>query len=358
MISLALAAGACSSSDSTVETTADAPITTLPPIVETTTTAAPTTTTTSTTTTTLLEGPTSLLNGLPVLDGAALERRVVAVKVDNHPAARPQSGIQDAGAVIELLVEAGITRFIALFHTSDSDYVGPIRSGRPTDPTLVRPLGASFQISGAQPWVQMMIRDAGVEFLGESSPNTFRIPRGNRAYERTLYGSTTAIREVADSRGHNDDPPPGPWFAFGEPAPTAADATDITLSWSSDWPAVRWEWDGTQYLRFNRDIPHEWVDREGEGEQIAVDTLVVLTAARYTASPPAGAGGSSVPALDTVGSGTAIVFYDGGVVEGTWERGSIAEFFVLTGADGAAMVLPPGRLWVNIFPSDRSVTWE
>jgi hypothetical protein len=292
---------------------------------------------------------------MPVEDESLLERRIVAVKIDNHPDARPQSGIPEAGAMIELIVEAGITRFIALYHDTDAEYIGPVRSGRPTDPTLVRPLDAVFQISGAQPWVQSIIRNSGVIFLGESRPNTFRIPRGGRAYERTLYANSAAIRDVADQRGVPDEPPAGSWFTFGDPTLGTEQATDIALNWSGDWPTVHWIWDGDQYLRFNGEREHSWVDSEGEGEQISTDTIVVLTATRYTAS---GSSGSSVPALDTVGTGDAFLFYEGTVVQGTWERESIEDFFALTTSDGEAMVLPPGRLWVNVFPNSRPISWD
>jgi len=80
--------------------------------------------------------------------------RVIGVKIDNHWNARPQSGINKADAVFEIPVEANLTRFIAVFHDSDADYLGPMRSGRPTDPTVLAPLNATFIISGAQPWVQ------------------------------------------------------------------------------------------------------------------------------------------------------------------------------------------------------------
>ncbi len=350
---MALLAAACSGGDAGDTTTTAAPTTQAP--VETTTSSTTTTTTTVATTTTQPENAPSLLNGMPVEDEANLDRRVIAVKIDNHPNARPQSGLQDAGAMIELIVEAGITRFIALFHDTDSEYIGPVRSGRPTDPTLVRPLDAVFQISGAQSWVQSIIRNSGVVFFGETRPNTFRIPQGNRAYERTLYASSVAIREVADGRDVPDEPPTGPWFTFGEPTPATEDAIDIALNWSGDWPTVHWIWDGEQYLRFNGDREHAWVDQEGEGEQIAADTIVVLTARRYTAS---GSTGSSVPALDTVGSGEVFLFYGGKVVQGTWNRETIEEFFQLTDAQGEPMVLPPGRLWVNVFPDNRPITWD
>jgi hypothetical protein len=354
LVAFALVVAACGG-DEAEDTTTSAAVTTLPPVTETTTSS---TTTSTTTTTTLATGPPSLLNGLSTPVGADAERRVIAVKVDNHPDARPQSGIQDADAMIELLVEGGITRFIALFHTSDTDYIGPIRSGRPTDPTLIRPLEATFQISGAQGWVQSLIRARGVDFMGETRPNTFRIPRGSRAYERTLYGDTEAMRGVADDRGYPDDPPAGPWFAFGDPGTPTDVAEEVALSWSSDWAAVRWVWDGEQYTRFNGDTAHEWVDAEGEGEQITTDTLLVLMARRYTASPGSGQSGSSVPALETTGTGDAYLFFDGSVIEGTWEREEVEDYFTVTKADGSEMMLPPGRLWVSVFPDNRPVTWQ
>lgn len=354
----ALVAAACGGD--TEETTTTAPLTTLPPVTSAPTTAPPPTTSTSATTTTTTippePGDPSPINGMKVEDVELLDRRVIAVKMDNHPDARPQSGIQEADAVFELLVEAGLTRFIGLFLQSDSEYWGPIRSLRPTDPELVKPLGATLQISGGQSWVQSIAARADVRLLGESSPNTFRVSNG-RVRERTLYGSTIEMRNVADTRGYSDTPPAEPMFAFGDAAPSSTDATEITLDWS-DFPVVRWVWDGDQYVRFNADTPHNWLDVEANEEQISTDTLVILTAVRYTASPPSGVKGSSVPAMRTTGTGQALLFTEGRLVEGTWERASTAVPFQLSLTNGTTMMVPPGRLWVSIFPTNRSLTWE
>ena len=355
-MTFAVVAAACGGGSA--DTTTTTPLTTHPPVSDapTTTVAATTTSTSTTTTVPPIAGDPSPLNGVPVEDVTLLDRRVIAVKMDNHPDARPQSGIQEADAVFELLVEAGLTRFIGLFLQSDSEYYGPIRSLRPTDPGLVKPLGATLQISGGQAWVQSIAANAGVRLLGESSPNTFRV-RNGRVRERTLYGSTVAMREVADNRGYSDDPPATPMFTFGEPATSTTAATEITLDWS-DFPVVRWVWDGEQYLRFNADTPHGWLDVDGNEDQISTDVLVILTATRYTASPPSGRSGSSVPAMTTTGTGQALLFHQGVLVEGTWERAAIDVPFELSLADGSTMVVPAGRLWVSIFPSNRSLTWE
>lgn len=363
MTLLAAVAASCGGDEATT-TTSD--ITTLAPVDTSgsSTTGSPTTGATTTTGEPL---PPSPLNGMGVEDEELLDRRVIAVKLDNHWNARPQSGIEQADAVYELLVEGGLTRFIALFHHTDVEYLGPIRSGRPTDPTLVKYLGAPLQISGAQPWVSSLIAGYGVKLLGDNGNTTFRI--GTRSAPHNLYGSTLLMRDEADRRDYPDDPPAEPIFDFGDPTPGETGADRINLDWS-DNPVVHWEWTGTEYLRFNGDDPHNWRSapmeddedtEEDESEpvdtQISAETLVVLEATKYWASSSSGAG-SAVPALDTVGEGAAYVFYDGLVVEGQWQRESVDERFELTLEDGTPIVVPAGRLWVSVFPAGQPLTWE
>src|SRR3989344_2402334 len=58
-------------------------------------------------------------------------RRPLAVMIENHTEARPQSGLSSADVVYEVVAEGGITRFMAGFlcHLSDVQ-VGPVRSAR------------------------------------------------------------------------------------------------------------------------------------------------------------------------------------------------------------------------------------
>jgi len=348
-LAVLLTLSACSSGQA-APTTSAVPATTPPTTAAatTTTTPAPSTTTTSTT---VAVNPPSPLNGLPADDVANLERRVIAVKIDNHANARPQSGIEKADAVYELPVEASLTRFIALFHDNDSTYLGPMRSGRPTDPTLLLSLGATFVISGAQDWVQGVIRNYGVPFLGEIRPATFRV-RGRFA-PHNLYVDTTQLRVAADGRGYSNDPPPL-LFAWGAMAADAQEATEIFFDWSSS-TRVTWMWDEGRYVRWTGGVTHDWISQDGETRQpITADTLVVLFARRYTAS---GSTGSSVPAMDTVGTGRALVFSGGLVAEGTWSRDGAGEVFTLTDAAGEALTVPVGVPWISIFPDNRQVSW-
>ena len=78
---------------------------------------------------------------------------------------------------------------------------------------------------------------------------------------------------------------------------------------------------------------------------------------RYTVHDPTGRG-SSLPSVHTVGEGEAFVFYNGVVVEGTWERGSEIDKFFLSTSDGVEIVLPPGRVWIALQPDNEALTWE
>lgn len=344
LVTLALIAAACGSD--AAKDTAEVP----PP-----TTAPPTTTSTmASTTTTEDTRPRSPLTGLPVDEVEDLDRRVVAVKVDNHPNARPQSGIQDAEAVFELRVEGSITRFMALFHHSDSEYVGPTRSGRPSDAKLIRPLEATLFISGAQGWIQQGIRNVGVEFFVEPS-GMFRIPE--RRAPHNLYSNTIELRAFADEREVADSPPPVTLWQFGELSEQAVPATSITVSFASSFDTT-WEWNGTQWERwFNGAESTYQVDFETEPEVITADTLVMIVGRFFTDS---GGSGSAVPSTDTVGEGRVLIASGGEIVEGTWSRADAADPFEFTDAAGNELLVPEGQPWISVVPdsSGGDVVWE
>ena len=74
------------------------------------------------------------LTGVPLAPGEeAPARPAMVVKIDNAPDARPQTGFTAADIVYEEIVNDSLTRFAMVFHSQDSDPVGPIRSGRIQD---------------------------------------------------------------------------------------------------------------------------------------------------------------------------------------------------------------------------------
>ena len=181
-------------------------------------------------------------------------KRVLAFKIDNNINARPQSGLQEADSVFEILVEGGMTRFLAFFLDNTSKYLGPIRSARPTDPTVVRPYDGTLVVSGATDGLIPTIRELGVPVLEEvTAPAMFRI--GSRKAPHNLYADTELVREVVDSRGYKFlQPGPQPLYPFGfNQNNWDSGANKITIQYS-EFTTVIWKLDGNRYSRFIIDL--------------------------------------------------------------------------------------------------------
>lgn len=345
LVAVGLLVSACSVAD-VADTTTSLPTTTSSTTSSTTSTSAPTTTAD--------EREASLVNGLPVDDPTLLDRRVLAVKIDNHPRATPQSGIDQADMIVEVLVE-GITRFITIWHESDVDYLGPMRSGRPTDAYLLPAFNhPTFAISGGQAWVQNLITSFDTSLIKELSEGTFRI--SSRSAPHNLYVDTFALRETADSRDYPDDPPEGPLWEFGPMPASAETASEINIDFAGN--TVIWTWDEAEglWLRTAYNEESTYVDEDGTESRIGIPVMVALFVEPYTASPGGGQSGTNLPSSRTTGSGQAYVFAEGKVVEGTWERETETDWYTLTDANGEIIMVPPGKVWVSLVPSTRGLT--
>lgn len=354
-IALALLMVACSAAPAETTTTTSSTTTT------TTTPTTTTSTTTPTTTTVPEELNRSPITGLEVDDPDLLNRRVMMIKIDNHPNAQPQAGINSADMVIELLVEGGFTRFITVWQESDSDFLGPNRSLRPTDYHLAPSLNwPTIVHSGGQPWVQAQARERDLHIMlpdernPGNPPATWRQP--GRRSPHNLWVNSVRVREMADDRGYTNLPPETPIWEFG-PMPDANPASSVRVPFS-DGTTTQWQWDAANglWMRSQNNRPAMLVDADGNTTQIGFPVLITLYAEQYIEQAPAE--GTSLPASRTIGSGRAFLFAEGSVIEGTWERTSEDEWFTLRGLAGEPLLIPPGKAWISLVPNTLGVTFE
>ena len=77
----------------------------------------------------------------PLTGGDVVDGPVIAVKVDNTSSGLPQYGIGDADIIYVEQVEGGLTRLMAVFHTTLPGEVGAVRSVRSTDTELLPVFG-------------------------------------------------------------------------------------------------------------------------------------------------------------------------------------------------------------------------
>ena len=298
----------------------------------------------SDTATAVTEAPTTTvaevvypLTGLPVDDDAAAERPAMAVKIDNHPKARPQYGINQADIIFEENVEK-LTRFAAVFHSEGSDPVGPIRSGRMQDINLLGSMNKPlFVWSGGNAKVSAAIQDSDLVDLSWTVAN--KDGGFTRDDERTaphnLIAETTKLWTLAPSGSK----PPAHQFVYrgvsDANASTSKDTDGVKIS--MDGVKVHWIWDSAskEFQRLSDDKPH----MDSEDVQLAVPNVVVLET-EYT--------NSYSPTSKSVGSGKAYVFTNGVMYEGKWTRDDRLKPFTLTDSAGAPIKLTPGQTFVEV----------
>ena len=287
-------------------------------------------------------------------------RRLLAFKVDNNLAARPQSGLQEADAVYELLVEGGMTRFLALFYDNSSQFLGPIRSARPTDPNLIRHFGGTLIASGATAGLIPSINELGVPVLEENTAkgSLFRI--SSRKAPHNLYANTENVRQVVDDKGfYFLTPGPDPLYPFGLDQTNWSDgAQRITVKYS-EFTTIIWKLDGDKYSRFIKDsysnikdaVAHNFITQDGNYTDILkTETIVIIQGPLYNDKA------TTLPSVLTVGVGNAYIISNGKYIEGTWRRSDIRDSFELIDLNQNPIEVPPSSQWLHLIPNEGTVT--
>jgi hypothetical protein len=286
------------------------------------------------------------LTGLEADDEELLSRRVLAVKIENSPEARPQMGLAEADVIYEQEAEGGITRFNVLYHCRDADRIGPIRSARPVDPAILQQYGEPlFVHAGAVEAVLDEVKEAGIEQINCNFEEQTCPRDENREAPHDVFTSADALRDASGKKGS----PPGDVFTFSEDVPeNAKNARSVELNFSPV-ADVAWKYRAKKdlYLRFHGEDLHELED----GSPVTASNVVVLLVKRELTSLQDVAG-TPVPTFDVEGRGDLLVFRNGKVVEGTWQRDAVEDPFRLLDRGGDELALAPGQTWVELFPTD------
>ncbi|MFD1506468.1 DUF3048 domain-containing protein [Georgenia yuyongxinii] len=297
--------------------------------------------------------------------GEIQERPALSVKVENSAAARPQTGLEDADVVWEELVEGGITRFNAVYHSVVPGEVGPIRSVRPMDAAIAAPLGGLMAFSGGQvPFVQQ-IRDAGLQVLSndEGVAGMYRV--GFRRAPHNVYGSGPDLLAQADA-DHSAPPPQQLVYAWHPARASAVLKGTLVSVVDVSFPrtAPGWTWDGAAdpgrggpagaWVRDDNGV----VQTSAAGARLLATNVVVLRV-QVVDTGSRDPAGNPVPETVLTGEGDAVVASGGKVLEARWSKAATADPVVLTDPDGGQVTLVPGTTWIELVPvNGGAVSWQ
>lgn len=294
------------------------------------------------------------LTGLPAPGGHVPARPALAVKVENLPQARPQTGLSDADVVYEEPVEGGITRFIVIYQCHDASRIEPIRSGRLIDPDIVRQYGAHplFAYAGAiGPVVTKVDASSLVDVGIYRAPLSAYWRDPDRSAPHNLV-SDTAVLYAAGAAQHAPQVAPAPVFQYGT-LPDHAPAASVNINYL--FSDLDWTW-SARLGEWVRSYVGAGPATMGEGGDIATTNVVVMKVVMYPSPYVEDATGIHENELVLTGSGPAQIFRDGAVITGKWVRPNLNDDTRFLDAAGHPIPLQPGRTWVELVPTTVPVT--
>lgn len=288
------------------------------------------------------------LSGVEPAKEALLDRPAIALKIENNPLAYPLSGLEEAEVVYEEPVEGGLTRFMAIYHCTDADKAGPVRSARIVDPAILSPYTLILGDAGGNDIVQKALSDGGVVEIDETKAGEAmqRVERPGITSEHTLYADTAAIRKIGQKSYKNA--PSDDLFEFGD-VQKGKKAKTVTATFSAGSIAT-FEWKEGRWYRAQGEEP---LIAES-GDQFATDNVLIEQHTVNFAEGLSDVLGTPSPEIeDVTGSGKAWLFRDGRVIKGTWTRDSIEDAVRFETSDGDEMVFAEGSIWIELLPDNK-----
>jgi hypothetical protein len=288
--------------------------------------------------------PECPLTGEEPSNPALVERPAVAVKIENSPQARPQTGLENADVVFEEIVEGGITRFLAVYHCSPVRQAGPVRSARFDDPKIALPFTSVLAYSGANAIVEGELQKQGMTILNEDTAGTglFRDPPGSFDVH-SLYANVNALLKTA--RKAKVDAP-AEVFTFGESVGRGKKARRVAMNFTPS-NTIEYRWEGGSWKRYEAGVPFV----TSAGAQISVANLVIQQVDVNRSPNIVDVAGNPSPDINLNGEGKALLFRDGRVFKGTWSISDIGEPSAFTLKSGEVMTFAPGNTWIELVPS-------
>ncbi len=274
--------------------------------------------------------------------------RPVAVMVNNHPKARPQSGLSKADIVYEVLAEGDITRFLAIFQSRMPEEVGPVRSARDYYIELAKGYDSLYVAHGYSPEAKEMLTNGYIDDLNGIQYDGTLFKRASfRKAPHNSYITYEHIKEGADKNGFEMNRPPEALHFSDKETINGEAANSVMISYNHN-------------PLFN--VVYEYNEKEGryerysDGEQtidydskdpVLIENLFIVEASHKIVDD---AGRRDI---DFESGGNAYLIQDGKLRTVQWKN---VNGRILPYDNEKPVSLRKGSTWINVIPSSPGLT--
>lgn len=287
-----------------------------------------------------------------------MARLPVAVMVNNHIVARPQSNLSKADIVFESIAESGITRHLAIYWKNDINKVGPIRSARQYHLEWLSPFDAIYIHDGYASSDDPRVNAGGnIYTYGIKSIATYGAWReydGVRFAPHNEYSSPMTAWERAVELEWGGLPTGFESWKFKRDA-LKADRGDVIGADVVFWERLRnggaydvhWAYDETTntYLRSVGGAPD--IDQENN-LQVSAKVVILQTVVMTSTYDDKGH-----VIITTIGEGDATILQDGKALVTKWKKNSRTTRTHFFDSEDKEIELNRGLVWVEAVPKDQ-----
>lgn len=272
-----------------------------------------------------------------------------AVIIDNMKDAWPPQGLEYARVVFEAPVEAGITRFLAIFGSDEeSDFeIGPVRSVRPYFVDWAEEFGTLLAHVGGSPEALEKIKDS--QKIYDLDEFRYRHPYFIRSSERyaphNTFTSLELLKKFFNKVSRKKSFEFNQWKTK-ENNESRGEIRSITIAYPDPYE-VRWEYNKTinDYLRIIQGKPF----LTAAGLEVQASSVVVMK--------------TDITIIDNISrrkiitdsSGEALIFQDGEVARGEWrKKNGNTKFY---DEDGIETAFNKGPVWIEVVNNNLKIEY-
>ena len=281
--------------------------------------------------------------------------RPYAIMINNVEGARKlQSGLQDAYMVYELMVEGGITRYLALFLDQTTERIGSIRSARHYYLDYALENDAIYVHHGYSPQAREDWSKFGVDRIEVNESTTgWRDKSASKTYEFTLFTNIEKLGKGIRSKRTERNKDLLLNYSVDNidisQMEGAIPANKVDIKYSSNTTTnYKYDTDNNIYLRsVNNKSQNDYVT----GKQLTVKNIIVYKV-KYSNIQGDDKGRQTI---DNVGNGTGYYISNGYAVPITWKKDSRSSATIYKYNNGKEIQVNDGNTFIQIMPDNQTL---
>ena len=281
--------------------------------------------------------------------------RPYAIMINNVAGARKlQSGLQDAYIIYEMMVEGGITRYLALFLDQNTERIGSIRSARHYYLDYALENDAIYVHHGYSPQAREDWNSLGVDRIEVNESTTgWRDKSASKTYEFTLFSSIEKLNNGIGSKRTERNKDLLLNYSADEvdlsqlEGAIPANKLNIKYSGNTNNNYV-YDKDNKFYLR---SVNNKSQDDYVTGKQLTVKNIIVYSI-KYSGISGDDKGRQTI---DNIGEGNGYYISNGYAIPITWSKKSRKSQTIYRYNNGQEITVNDGNTFIQIVPESGSI---